>query len=252
MTTRIGAVVASIALAAVAAAGVPKVAPAGAATTPNLVLRYTFQNDTTTLIQDASPHHVAGTLTNADPAKAFVTGKSGLGKALQVLAPEQQYVAVPEGDRLDVNRFTLAAWVKYTGVTTPDTKDRWEVLEKAGAYWINVRTDGHVRAGGFFGGCVASKYWRYLDSTSTVTVQTWTHIAATYNGKRLTIYVNGVRSGSMAITGATCTNDEPLAVGAKNAPAKGILEAFWDGQLDEVRIYRTALGAAKVAQLAKS
>lgn len=226
--------------------------PAAAAPAPNLVLRYSFQNDATNQIHDSSMYHVAGSLTNADPSTAFVPSKAGLGKAVQLLAPQRQYIAVPESDRLDVNSFTLAAWVRYSGVVTPETRGRWEVLEKAGAYWINVRTDGHVRAGGFFGGCAASRYWRYLDSTTSVAAQTWTHIAATYNGSRLIIYVNGARSGSMAVTGATCRNDEPLAVGAKDAPTKGILEAFWDGQLDEVRIYQRALGAAQIADLAVS
>jgi hypothetical protein len=63
------------------------------------------------------------------------------------------------------------------------------------------------------------------------------------------IYVNGTAAGSMNVTGTTCSNDEPLGVGAKNAPAKGLLEAFWDGQLDEVRVYNKALTAAQIAAL---
>ena len=51
------------------------------------------------------------------------------------------------------------------------------------------------------------------------------------------------------MTGRTCSNDEPLAVGAKDAPARGLFEAFWDGRLDEVRIYRRALSATAVQGL---
>jgi hypothetical protein len=83
-----------------------------------------------------------------------------------------------------------------------------------------------------------------------VPTNTWTHVASTYNGSKLTIYINGVASGSMNVTGTTCANDEPLAVGAKNAPAKGLLEAFWDGQLDDVRVYNKALTATAIANLA--
>jgi hypothetical protein len=39
-------------------------------------------------------------------------------------------------------------------------------------------------------------------------------------------------------------------VGAKNNPTKGLLEAFWDGRLDDVRIYDHALTATEVGQLA--
>ncbi len=33
-------------------------------------------------------------------------------------------------------------------------------------------------------------------------------------------------------------------------PTKGLLEAFWDDRLDDVRIYHRALGPAEVRQLA--
>lgn len=227
-------------------------ATASAAVSSRIVLLYRFNADTTTAISDASMNGLTGTLVNADPAQAFVAGAPSKGNGLQLVAGQRQYVDVRQGGALDVNRYTLAAWVRYSGVTTAETRGRWEVLEKAGAYWLNVRTDGRVRAGGFYGGCNDNRYWRYFDSLGTVPVNTWTHVAVTYNGTRLVIYINGQPSGSLAVSGTTCANDEPLAVGAKNAPAKGILEAFWDGRLDEVRVYNTALSAAGVASLAGS
>jgi hypothetical protein len=230
----------------------PAAVPASAAPSPDLVLRYSFNTDTMAQISDASSNQISGTLLNADPATAFVAGREGSGKALNLIASEKQYVRVSESAALDVKRFTLAAWIRYTGTVTPETRGRWEVLEKAGAYWLNVRTDGRLRAGGFFGGCESSQFWKYADSTATVPTGVWTHVAATYNGTRLVLYLNGVRSGSLSVTGDTCTNDEPLAVGAKDAPAKGILEAFWDGQLDEIRIYSRALRAPRIARLATS
>jgi hypothetical protein len=215
-----------------------------------IVLFYRFDTDTTTTIKDSSASALHGTLVNADPATAFVAGAPGKKKGLNLVASQRQYVSVPEGNPIDVNRYTLAAWVRYTGVQTPDTLDRWEVMEKAGAYWLNIRTNGHIRAGGFYGGCANSQYWKFFDSTGVVPTNTWTHVAATYNGSKLTVYINGVASGSLMVTGTTCSNDEPLAVGAKNAPAKDLLEAFWDGQLDDVRIYNKALTATRIAALA--
>jgi hypothetical protein len=78
----------------------------------------------------------------------------------------------------------------------------------------------------------------------------WTHVAATYDGARLRLYLGGRPAGSLPVTGRTCANNEPLAVGAMNAPALSILEAFWDGRLDDVQIYRRALSAAAVDALA--
>ena len=223
---------------------------AHAAVSPDLVVFYKFDSHQGMSVTDSSNSHLNGTLINASPSTAYVASRTGYKKALSLSAPQHQYVDVPQGPALDVNRFTLAALVRYTGTQTPETLDRWEVLEKAGAYWLNIRTDGHVRAGGFFGGCANNRFWKYFDSTATVPTNTWTHVASTYNGSKLTIYVDGVPSGSMNVSGTTCANDEPLAVGAKNAPAKGLLEAFWDGQLDDVRVYDKALTAKQIANLA--
>jgi Concanavalin A-like lectin/glucanases superfamily len=224
---------------------------ADAAVSPSIVLFYKFNTHQGTSVIDSSASQLNGTLINvAAPDSAYVTGRTGYGKALNLVAAQRQYVAVPEGSALDVNKFTLAALVKYTGVQTPDTLDRWEVLEKAGAYWLNIRTNGLIRAGGFFGACNQTANWKFLDSTVAVPTNTWSHVAATYNGAKLTLYVNGAAAGSLNVSGTTCSNDEPLAVGAKNAPSKGILEAFWDGQLDDVRIYNKALTATQIANLA--
>jgi hypothetical protein len=210
-----------------------------AATTSGLVLGYGFDDDTGTVAVDSSTNALHGTYVGTTAAAARSPGLPGRGWAITLVGTEQQYVSVPERDVLDVDRYTVAALVRYTGIENDHTLGRWEVLEKAGAYWINIRTDGRVRVGGFFGGC-ASANWKYLDSSVVVPTNVWTHVAGTYNGSRLVVWVDGARVGSRAVSGRTCRNNRPLAVGAKNYPV-GAPEAFWDGQLDDVRIYRRAL-----------
>jgi hypothetical protein len=248
---RTAAVLGVLGVLALAAAGATASLPAGAAaapTTTGLVLGYDFDTDTGTLARDSSPNGINGTYRNTTAEAARTPGVPGRGSAIRLDGTQHQWISVPERNALDVNRFTLAALVSYTGVQNDKTLGRWEVIEKANAYWVNVRVDGHVRVGGFFGGC-ANPSWKYLDSTVTVPVDTWTHVAATYNGSRLVVWVDGARAGSRAVTGATCSNNEPLAVGAKNAPAKNVLEAFWDGRLDDIRIYRRALSATEIRGL---
>jgi hypothetical protein len=249
------AVITTAALTALLAAGpvtsvraVPPPAALLAPTTTGLVLNYSFNTDVGTTARDSSVNLIHGTYVNTTALAARSTGLPGLGTAITLVGANRQFISVPERSVLDVNRFTVAAQVRYTGVQNDRTFGRWEVIEKADAYWINVRTDGRVRVGGFFGGCTSAR-WRYLDSSVVVPTNTWTHVAATYNGATLGVWVNGVRVGSRAITGRTCSNNNPLAVGAKNYPAKGLLEAFWDGQLDDVRIYNRALTATEIRGL---
>lgn len=219
------------------------------AATIALVLHYTFDHDQNGVVRDTSPSALSGTLVNADPATAYAAGVPGRGRALTLVGADHEYIDVPQSDALDANKFTVAALVRYTGVQNDATLGRWEVVEKAGAYWLNIRTDGRVRVGGFFGNCDGGAAWKYLDSANPIPLNTWTHVAGTYTGTRLSVWVNGVRSASMSVSGTTCANDEPMAVGAKNAPALGLLEAFWDGQIDDVRVYNRALSAVEIGRL---
>ncbi len=219
-----------------------------APTTSGLVLNYGFDSDTGVSARDSSVNAIHGTYVNTTAAAARSTSVPGRGSAIRLVGANHQYVAVPERNALDVDRYTLAALVRYTGVQNDQTLGRWEVFEKADAYWVNIRTNGKVRVGGFFGTC-SSSGWKYLDSNVSVPLNTWTHVASTYDGSTLTVWINGKRAGSRAVTGRTCSNNHPLAIGAKNYPAKGLLEAFWDGQLDDIRIYRRALSATEIAGL---
>jgi hypothetical protein len=74
----------------------------------------------------------------------------------------------------------------------------------------------------------------------------WTHIAATYDGDAVTIYLNGqldamLRVGSI-VPGHTT---QPVLIGHTNEVAS----TFFKGLIDEVGLYRRALSAAEIATL---
>ena len=48
------------------------------------------------------------------------------------------------------------------------------------------------------------------------------------------------------MTGRTCSNAEPVAIGAKNKTSAGLVEAYFDGRIDDFRIYDRALTAAEI------
>ncbi len=214
-----------------------------------LVLHYPMETLSQSTVTDESANSLDGHVVTASEPARLVTSLRGYGKSLLLSGSQHQYVDVPESAVLDVDRYTLSAWVRYTGTENDLTHGRWEVLEKAGAYWMNVRTNGLLRVGGFYGGC-SNPNWHYLDSTRAITVGRWTHVASTYDGTWLRSYIDGRAAGAKRVTGRTCVSGEPLAVGAKNNPTKGLLEAFWDGRLDDVRIYSRAVTLEEVRQLA--
>src|SRR5690606_22256558 len=85
-----------------------------------------------------------------------------------------------------------------------------------------------------------------VDSTSWYpTGSTWAHIAGTYDGTTLRIYVNGVEEASVAGPAAVALNDLPLTLGAEPGGSRG-----FSGRLDGVAMYARALSPAEVAVLA--
>jgi hypothetical protein len=72
------------------------------------------------------------------------------------------------------------------------------------------------------------------------------HLAAMYTGKKLVLYVNGRRRASRRYTGGIAyKRSRSLMLGGPAAGRSGGLGAF-AGVLDEVAVYKAALGAAAV------
>ena len=80
----------------------------------------------------------------------------------------------------------------------------------------------------------------YLDSGRTPTVGQWEHIAATYDGTTARFYIGGVEVASKTFTG-NVGNANTWRLGAYETPPTG----FFDGAIDNVRIYDRALSARR-------
>ena len=80
----------------------------------------------------------------------------------------------------------------------------------------------------------------YLDSGRTPTVGQWEHVAATYDGTTARFYIGGVEVASRTFTG-NVGNANTWRLGAYEAPPAG----FFDGAVDNVRIYDRALSARR-------
>ena len=76
-----------------------------------------------------------------------------------------------------------------------------------------------------------------------LSLNTWTHLAATYDGVTLQLYVDGNQVGSRAASGEPIPfSDNPVTIGSDEIPGK---KQFW-GLIDEVRIYNRALTQTEI------
>ena len=75
--------------------------------------------------------------------------------------------------------------------------------------------------------------------TPLPTTGTWHHIAGTYDGSTIRLYVDGVEKASGSVSGPIQTSSTPLYIG--NKPFSSYSGDFFKGIIDEVRIYNRAL-----------
>ena len=85
--------------------------------------------------------------------------------------------------------------------------------------------------------------------TTTIATGTWFHIAGTYDGTTLRIYVNGVEENSNTITGG---NLRSVAAPVRIGSGSGDGEEPMDGILDDARIYDRALSADEILTIYNS
>jgi len=82
---------------------------------------------------------------------------------------------------------------------------------------------------------------RSVFSNTQPAPDTWHHVAMTYDGTALSLYVNGALAGSTPGAGAVNPTWLPLAMGAA-----GDGTGHFQGQIDEMRLHSRALAAEEV------
>jgi Concanavalin A-like lectin/glucanases superfamily len=133
---------------------------------------------------------------------------------------------------------TLEAWVRPVAVNGWDTV---VMKERPGGL-------AYVLYGGSPSGPPAG----YLTRTGTTSdigaegvvplpLNTWSHLAATYDGTTIRLYVDGALVRSQAAAGTIMTTTNPLRIGGNV-----IWGEWFHGIIDEVRIYNRVLSATEI------
>ena len=164
----------------------------------------------------------------------FVAGKYGNALAFDGV---NDWVTIADDAALDLTTaMTLEAWVRPSDIAGWRTVLMKESVDSA-AYELYANEDTN-RPSAYF---VAGTTFKGVTGIAALSTAAWTHLAATYDGANMRIYVNGVLARTVARTGAINRTASPLRVGGNNAWGE-----FFAGLIDEVRVYNRALSQAEI------
>ena len=77
--------------------------------------------------------------------------------------------------------------------------------------------------------------------TAALPANTWTHLATTYDGSALRLYLNGTQVRTLAVSGAMTVSTGPLSLGGN-----AIWTDWFAGLMDDVRVSNRALTPAEI------
>jgi len=156
------------------------------------------------------------------------------------------YVRIPDASSLDVDYVTVAAWVwvdQYREDQRIISKE-YGTSEPYSIYTLLLSGSGdrhlQMRVG-------VDGVRRMVTSAGEVPLGEWTHVAGGFDGEKVSLYIDGQLDLVQYVpSGVIEDNDEDVYVGTSQFYG----QRCFDGKIDEVRIFNSALPEAGVARLA--
>ncbi len=86
--------------------------------------------------------------------------------------------------------------------------------------------------------------WLSATGSTDVPLNQWVHLAGTYDGGNIVVYMNGAAAGTTPATGAMTSCTGYTAVGSRNS-----FDQHWfPGAIDDVWIFNTGLASDRIAR----
>jgi hypothetical protein len=240
----------------------------------DLIHHYTFEESSGSLVDQGTNNtpltllngtqRVAGGIGPASLQSLQTGAVSGSGNDFKAGVFSSSGVSTLTGTS-GISGLTYSAWVNPTSLSGTSTV---AAILRGGSGTTNqarasfgVLADGSLRFGGRK---LDADSFQSAISTATglVALNTWTHIAAVVNydsanatNGSVQLYVNGLPIATNALSGAwgtglttSSTNSAGLAIGSNNPAAATDSEPF-NGLIDNLRVYNTALDNAAILNL---
>ncbi len=176
------------------------------------------------------------------------TWVTGIGGSYAIdLNGTSQYALVPDHASLDIaDQITILAWIRPEQYATQDLIKK-AILGSVNGFELSLATTKSDASSqrAFFRINQASNGDTYrINATTMYPIDgTWMHVAATYDGITMRLYINGVQEANLTLPAGTtiALNNVPLSIGAQSTPSR-----YFKGWMDDARVYHRALSPAEI------
>jgi hypothetical protein len=198
-----------------------------------LALWLPFNEGGGSIAYDRSRYRLNGMIYNATWATGFTanalsfngsTGRVDVGSVL---------------DFAGKSPFSLMAWVYPTAIA-PNAR---MIVNKYGndGWLLGIDSIAQAELGRFVGGTAD-----FHISNATFSLNSWAHVAGTYDGSKLRVYLNGVLAPNpVSDTRTKSTNSNPLRIGMRSDAST----SQFQGKIERVRVYSRALSSNEITNL---
>jgi hypothetical protein len=147
------------------------------------------------------------------------------------------YVSVADSPSVSITGpFTLEAWINTT------SSSQQAIIEKYSYPWYHgyvLRLQGGKVVAYTLGSTNADES---VSGATTVSLNTWHHVAGVFDGSTLKVYLDGVQDGTASVVYAPDDGPDVLKIGARGDDAT----VTFSGRLDDAAVYNRALSATEI------
>lgn len=207
-----------------------------------LVAYFSLNEGAGTIATDFSGYGNHGTLLDGP---TWVDGKLGKAVNFDTSVDTNDRISVSGSSGLNTGTITVSAWIYWKG-----SSDRDVIIQMANPsddLWFNVNTTaGQDKLGIYFQDLASPGYY---ESTAPIPRNTFTHVSATWDGSFVRLYINGVLDSQNGTTGSVNIDSSSWMIGASEGLQSTM---FFNGIIDEVRVYNRALSGPEIYSLYSS
>ena len=198
------------------------------------VAAYSFNEGSGAAVADSSGNNNLGTVTNGSWTTSGKFGNSLVfnGTSSRVFVTSSASLNLTAG-------MTVMAWVYPTA---NQTGNRTIIRRETNGYWLySSRLLSNMRP---YGGALVGSNSETVSASNALPVNTWSHVAVTYDGSVVTLYVNGTAVSTNSASGSIVSGTTPLWIGGTSSSTD-----FFQGRIDEVRVYNRALTTTEIGTI---